>query len=267
MNCRNNIIILTVLTVLSVFLYSCSNSTIGTGSPEDESVEFQVERINFEDSMSSGDGTLYYKAEIDLPIAGPDSLLACIKAWINEELGGSYQGELNCDTSMLQSYADYFFRNDAEEGFDGISTQLTIHKIDETDQTITYLMEGYTYLGGAHGTPFTKGMTFSKSDGSRYGWNLIADTEPLRDLLKQAIKDQYFEGNDSDFVFAVEVMVKDTANFPTPDTDPWLVGDSLQFLYQPYEIAPYAVGQPTCRLAISQIKDCLSQKAEEIIKQ
>lgn len=263
---RHNIAVLIALTALSVFSFSCSNSTIGTGSPEDESVEFQVERIHFEDSLADEDGTLYYKAEIDLPVAGPDTLLASIKEWINEELGGSYSGELNCDTAMLESYANYFFENDAESDASGATTQFTIHKIDETELTVTYQMEGYTFSGGANGMPFTKGMTFSKTDGSRYGWNILSDTENLKDILFTAIKEQYFEGNDSDFIQAIEVMVKDTADFPLPETDPWLVGDSIQFVYQPYEIAPFAVGKPSCKVATRELSGLFSQKAKEIIK-
>lgn len=252
---------------LPVLSFSCSNSAISTGSPEDETVEFQVERINFEDSLPAEDGTLYYKTQIDVPVAGPDSLLASIKSWINEELGGSYTGELNCDTAMLESYSNFFFENDADSETPEASTQLTIHKIDETDYSVTYKMEGYSYVGGAHGMPFTKGMTFSKADGSRYGWNLLSNTEDLRALLLSSIREQYFEGNDSDFTQAIEIMVKDTTRFPLPETDPWIVGDSIQFVYQPYEIAPFAVGLPSCRIPVRQLIGYLSQKANEIIKQ
>ncbi len=252
--------ILTALIVLSEF--SCSNSTIG--NKMEENAEFQIEHVVYEDSITSEDGSIYYKAEIDVPVAGPDSLLNQIKEWINEELGGSYTGELNCDTAMLSSYAVYFFENGIDDGQTGLGTQLTIRKIRETDTYVSYLMQGQTYTGGVHGMPFTKGMTFSKADGSRIDWDAFTDTRPLKPLLLHAIREQYFEGNDSDFVQAIDIMVKDTLDFPLPETDPWLITDSVQFVYQPYEIAPYAAGLPTCRIAAKELFPYLSQKAKDL---
>ncbi|MBQ0142916.1 MAG: DUF3298 domain-containing protein [Prevotellaceae bacterium] len=273
-------IILTALMVLSVF--SCSNSTMGTNG--EENVEFQIEQIVYEDSINGADGTIFYRAEIDLPVAGPDSLLNCIREWINEELGGNYSGTLNCDTDMLRSYASYYFENLDENEIPGTGTHLTIRKIDETDTYVTYLMQGCTYTHDANNAPivrhlrnkniktslveipFVKGMTFSKKDGARHDWEMFCETTILKSLLSHSIKEQYFENNDSDFVNAIDIMVKDTTDFPLPETDPWFVEDSIQFIYQPYEIAPYSVGLPTCRIAISDIVTILTPKAKELLK-
>lgn len=248
------------LTSALALLLSCSNSTMG--SKVDESAEFQIERVVYEDSITSEDGSIYYKADIDVPVAGPDSLLSCIREWINEELGGSYTGELNCDTAMLSSYAAYFFENGIDDEQAGLGTQLSIRKTYETDTYVSYLMQGQTYTGSVHGMPFTKGMTFSKTDGSRLDWDVFTDTQPLKTILLHAIREQYFEGNDSDFVQAIDIMVKDTTDFPLPETDPWFTADSIQFVYQPYEIAPYAAGLPTCRIALKALLPYLSPKVK-----
>lgn len=258
----NILYILIALCALSVF--SCSNSTMGGKS--EETADFKVERVSYADSMISEEGPIYYKAEIDIPVAGPDSLLNCIKAWINDELGGSYTGELNCDTAMLQSYAEYFFQNDADESYPGSGTQFSIHKVFETSKYVSFVMEGHTYTGGDKGMPFTKGMTFAKADGARYDWEMFDETSDLKQLLCHGIKEQYFENDSATFTSAIEIMVKDTADFPLPEADPWFIDDSVQFIYQPYEIAPFASGQPTCKLALTDIIIFLTDKARALVQ-
>ena len=255
--------ILIALLALSVF--SCNNSTM-RGGKDDGMPDFKVERVHYEDSITSTEGAIYYKAEIDMPVAGPDSLLNCIKTWINDEMGGSYTGELNCDTAMLQSYAEFFFENDADENYPGSGTQFSIHKVYETEKYVSFVMQGYTYTGGTHGMPFTKGMTFSKADGSRNDWNMFEETADLKELLYKGIEDQYFDGDSTAFFSAIEIMVKDTADFPLPEADPWLVNDSMQFIYQPYEIAPYASGQPTCRISLADVFLFLTDKTKILIQ-
>ena len=247
---------------IALLLCSCSNTTINKEGKVEELPEFQVSTIQFADSIAGEDGASYFKAEIDVPVGGPDTLVQNIQNWINEELGGSYTGALNCDSNMMRNYARDFFENELDDAFPGSGTEYDINRVAENDLYVSYMIEGYIYTGGAHGMPVTSGVTFAKKTGKKFGWDMFNDGSVLRDQIKNALIQQFFEGNREAFDNATEIMVKDPDQFPLPETDPWLVDDSVQFVYQAYEIAPYSVGQPMCRLAVKDVLYAFSEQAK-----
>lgn len=260
-------IIGTMAVLLALPLFSCSNAAI-VNDQNEEFVGFQVATVHFEDSIKKNDGSIFYKADIDIPVEGADSLVKVIKAWINEELGGTYSGELNFDQDMLSSYSKVYFTNfnDVVDSIHG--TEIEIRKVAETDKYVSYIMIGSYSERGKNYSSNTCGMTFSKEDCSRNGWNLIANPGEIKTNIREAIKSQYFDNNQADYLNAINVLVRDTTDFPLPSAGPWLVeGDSIQFVYQPYEIAQYSAGMPSCRLALKDIVTSLSVAATQLMEQ
>ena len=249
---------------LFVFLLtSCNSASVRKGDAE--TVEFSVKRVEFKDSLQGEDGASYYSTSIDLPVSGPDTLVSNIKNWINDELGGEYKGEIDCDTMMMRQYAQDFFKNEIDIAFPDSGSECSINKVAETDQYVSYETDGYAYTGGAHGMPFRRGVTFCKQNGQQFAWNLFLDGSQLRDMVRNAIVTQYFEGDEERFKDLTQVMIRDGEQFPLPQTAPWLLDDSVMFVYQAYEIAPYVAGQPNCRIAIKDLVSFFSDDAKTML--
>lgn len=251
--------------LLALPLFSCSNATVINGQNE-ELAGFHIETVHFEDSIKKNEGSIFYKADIDIPVEGSDSLVNVIKAWINEKLGGTYSGELNFDKDMLSSYSNIYFTNFNDEIDSVHGTEIEIRKVSETDKYVSYIMIGSYSDKGKNYSSNTCGMTFSKEDCSRNGWNLISNPGEIKTNIRDAIRCQYFDNNLEEYMNAINVLVRDTSDFPLPSADPWLVeGDSIQFVYQPYEIALFSAGMPSCRLALKDISNSLSVAATRLM--
>lgn len=121
---------------------------------------------------------------------------------------------------------------------------------------IVYMIDGYEYTGGAHGMPYSQVLNFDLDAGK---------------LL--SLGDVFAEGSDS--VIGGEIVksflrqygakdleaLRDTGVFMLGDVhvpDNFILGrDSVTFIYQPYEIAPYCMGFPRATVAYTDIKGCL----------
>ena len=53
---------------------------------------------------------------------------------------------------------------------------------------------------------------------------------------------------------------------PLPATDPWLTKKGVSFIYQQYEIAPYAAGMPSFVLAYDDIRPYLTEDAAKMLR-
>ena len=52
---------------------------------------------------------------------------------------------------------------------------------------------------------------------------------------------------------------------PLPAAMPLIMGDSLVFDYQPYEIAPYAAGMPSAKISIADLESELTPSAQRLL--
>lgn len=136
-----------------------------------------------------------------------------------------------------------------------------IDKVWEYGGMLGYSMQTYEYLGGVHGGYTTEGITFDIETGRPY--ELIIDPEKAADpalqaLLRQGLT-QYFSINMEQTIENVDefLFLPDDGLIPLPATDLWIVPDGVVFIYQSYEIAPYAAGQPSFTIPLEQIRPYL----------
>ncbi len=122
---------------------------------------------------------------------------------------------------------------------------------------VTFLAEGDTYLGGAHGLPWSAFFTLDRKTGHRY---VRSDLFPASVETKLAT---IVRRN----IIAQNADVKDALepDFGLPgNEDVGLSAKGVTFRYQPYEIGPYAIGQPEATVPWAQLYSILSAKGKAL---
>ena len=147
---------------------------------------------------------------------------------------------------------------------------LTLQKVCEMGGYITFLLSGEAYSGGAHGMHWREYATFRIRDGHLLTWNEILDAKQ-KSKFSTAVADgllRYFEVqsfNDMKGRLAIDTPYSRT-RFPLPQTNPAFLSDGLRIQYQYYEIAPYALGAPSCTLPYGKIMKYLTTAGKKAVK-
>jgi hypothetical protein len=252
---------------------------------------------SFDDSISTGGLKLKQSYKADFPTGGNPILVKNVREWINEELGGSYEGKLDDAEAMFKFYAEAETQRDIELGggsdaddstdmnqTDSANLALSFEcyrscdfkKVFESDKIVSYKFINDSYSGGAHGSEQEMCMSFRKEDGRRLDMSMFtvdANDEFLHGAIEQAIASQYFDVPDistDEGKASLADNLLDEADqdyFPLPETNPLFMQDSVMFIYQPYEIAAFAAGLPTCTIAYKDLneKGCLSATAKQLL--
>ena len=196
-----------------------------------------------------------YKFTGEYPTGGNEQLVRSIQKWINQQMGGTYEGELSDTTAMFQHYADKLLddtdldmlRQMTEDSIE-CCMEYEFHPVWQSDSLITYTMTSYWYGGGAHGGTVVLGTTMRKSDGYQYGWDMLKSDADLTHEIHSGLK-KYFEVKSEEALYEQLILTDDwetptSTEIPLPDSAPWIEADGMHLIYQQYEIACYAAGMP-----------------------
>lgn len=191
--------------------------------------------------------------DCDYPVAGDPTLVQNIREWINDMLGGSYEGDLNNAEAMFNFYAKNL--SEDEEGEQILSVK-KIKKEYENDKIVTFTCYGYMcYEGAAHGLGGEIGATFRKSDGKLFTADMVPSVynQEMQAFIKKGLK-KYFEITSDRELEEALINVNNLNEIPLPSADPWITKEGVIFRYMSYEIAAYAAGQPTFVVPAKDIK-------------
>lgn len=232
----------------------------------------ETDQLSFRDSMKLGGSACLITIEVDYPKSGNALVVGSIQEWISEMLGGTYAGRLSDAKGLLAFYAQ-----DAKADFKSQEAALSpmdvtflnerrFRKVYETDKYVTYEYVGNTYMGGAHGSHIRYSQTFRKLDGRRLDWNMFQSNnlEAVRILVEQNLMEQYFKGDTKENLEMIKYFTDGYT--PLPQANPALVEDGVMFVYQEYEIAPYAWGQPSCIISYSALDSLLSVTGKSLLR-
>lgn len=279
---------------------SGSDSTATDSMTVLESRSFAVDSIGLvrEDSMVA----IYVSA--DWPVNSNDSLAASVRRYICEELANRPNQESKPQVvytdnlkQLLSQYTDEQYNdlqgmwqeaNDGGYAF-GMTYENRCHimKLTESDTYVTYLTNMEGFMGGAHGYAISIGQTFRKSDGLRIGYrseyNPKKEVFEIKDqtlfnsnypnglgiLIKEGVKSYFKDNNitvpnDSDLMSMLQ-NVEDVNRIPIPQYPPYFTAEGLQFVYQQYEIGPYAMGMVAFTVPYGKIKALLTTEAQHLI--
>ena len=207
----------------------------------------------------------------DFPTAGNAALTNSICEYISEELGGTYRGDVSKTDSMLAYYVqtrkaaleDYLVE-EAMEDMPPLYNMAKVMKRYETDKFVTYISTTESYYGGAHGMHTAIGTTIRKSDGRRFGQEMLikTDSDGFRAIIKEGLREYFSDFDDhrlNDEELKNALLTDNSVDYlPLPQFAPTLEKPGVVFTYQPYEIAPYAAGMPSFTVPYDKMKPYLT---------
>ena len=254
--------------IVTAFL-ACGNDSIKKNSA------FVTE--NMTDSLESQKGDLNYWSAItmDFPTKGNPQLVRSIQEWMADQAETSDSIDFASATDFMKDFNkrnEEYFKKSYEEDYGGdgdgdlseersinFSRCMEFEKIFEDDHFVTYLATEDVYLNGAHGSYFVKGATFRKSDGRRFGFDMLKDSacDSLENLISKKLEDSFEVASWKDLKECL-ILNDYEDKVPLPKNPPYLKGDTLMFVYQQYEIAAYAYGLPVAAIPLKDLKGMLS---------
>lgn len=151
-----------------------------------------------------------------------------------------------------------------------MSDSYEMHKVAETSKYVTYLMTGYTYLGGAHGSSFGNSVNISKVSRKPITQSIVSGKlKALQPILRKGVV-RYMrecgmtEVNNKNLNEYLLLSDESKGLIPLPANAPYVDKDSLCFIYQQYEIAPYAMGLVSFNVSLKEIKPFLTKEVRDI---
>lgn len=244
------------------------------GGQATEGEQLAFDSVKYENTANNIEVTI----KADYPVKGDGALANAIREYVSETLGGTYTGNLAAADSVMAYYgkaqADSMAQWMDNEPDDGPQLMMffEIKKVYENDNYVTLTTYNESYTGGAHGNYITEGVTFRKSDGRRFGYDMLCNTQSdgFHKLIKEGLR-QYFkqfeQPVETDSQLKEMLLTDDDINYLSlPDSQPYLTADGVVFTYQPYEIAPYAAGAPQFTVPFAKMKDYLTATAKKMVE-
>ena len=233
---------------------------------------------------------------VDWPVEGNDTLLQGIRQYILKQLGIKKCTDIKAEIKKVAKTQYHELKTQWQEdrecrgedmGMIYSSYQrISVDEESDTYVTYSYCTEGFT--GGAHGYATATGITISKATGKEIGYeseynantmtfsikhqNLLRSTKSagLYKLIKEGVKDYFSDLEDhriSDEELAdVLQNVPDVNHIPVPQFPPTFTKNGLVFLYQQYEIGPYAVGMPNFCIPYKKVLPYLTEEAAALVE-
>lgn len=259
----------------------------GSATAEQDSVQqaaFVTDSIAF---CEQKDSTLKCNVVVDYP-SGDDSLSVGVRRYVAGELArlflptmqeedepaAVFKGAKADGKALVDFYGKLNFgylKSQYAElkdfGIAGLSYDLSIRKTGETDSYLTYETSCYVFLGGAHGSAMCYPVNIVRSTG-----RVLAATV---DTLKQKALQPFLRRGVKEYISKAEnrkIKDRDLQNMlfvehgiiPLPATVPVLTPEGLRFVYQQYEIGPYALGMVEFTVPYADVKSCLTPEAAEL---
>jgi hypothetical protein len=242
------------------------------------------------------DSMVEVHVSVDWPVAGNDTLVQGVRQYIAKELDIKNYTDIKAalqkiakkqyNELMTMWKEDRQYRQD-----DGGMLYSSYQRVFITEESSTYVTYSYNtegYTGGAHGYATSAGTTISKTTGRKIGYetvynkntdtfsikhqNLFRNTKSagLFQLIKEGVKDYFSEFQNTritdEELANILQNVPDVNHIPVPQFAPTFSKEGLVFLYQQYEIGPYAVGMPNFCISYEDVKPYLTDEAAELLK-
>lgn len=248
-----------LITFLSLALICVCNGcgrfagTSGTdGSDSTETTQWGTENLCVENPIAPED-TLTYRIEIKLDTLSDGGALA-------RELNGFLRDSVLCmpGASLHQcaaAFADSIstaWKSVLEGLYDPQSEYKDMFRYyyeikgnaveDAPEGMLSYQVDVETYEGGAHGSHWVRYGNFDKKTGKQLALQDVVPDEKRQDVLEAMMK-KLCADNDVDDVAQLQEQAGITVLGDLYLTNNFrLKGDSIEFLFNQYEIAPYSAG-------------------------
>jgi len=263
---KQTIILLLSILATSIF-FSCTHKTIKT--KENDFVK------KYYLSKDTTKGALSIDIEVEIPIAFADKdILKSIRNSIVTNLFGE-EYLLHSNDSLVQIFtkdlvSDYKENNEpllnekdsaSKYSFDNEHV-LSGFSLLSDKKIYVYGIERYMYMGGAHGLETRNYYNFDLKTGKTitekdlYKPNFESE---LSELIKKRIVEESKENKDSKD--AEPILSLEDTDFWTDSIKPngnfYITDESINYVFNPYEIAPYYMGQTEVTIPFNRLKSLL----------
>lgn len=242
---------------LSALLVLCACNGTGKSSGEEsaedsvtesETLQYVTYSYNKDERLAEADGNVGYEINLDLEFAkstctAADSINKTLISSIFDLQSINAEESFNefIEAQKAEWTEDLLDLYEPESDNATLSYSLAIkcrHNSNAPKDIVTFTEHFENYEGGAHGSYYTFYYNFRKSDGHRLTLSEVYNGDPLPEILAQLLRDNDCKSKDELMEKTSILMLSDL--FPTENF--LLSGDSITFLYQIYDIAPYACG-------------------------
>ena len=245
-----------LLCVLSVALTACP----GDKGPEGGYYKINTFVVSDSCGYKVGKGTAYATVFIDDPSGLSELCKKNYAMWVSTVLQVDPTSDKEPIKSLAAAYArtealknQAAFQNNKEE-LDmmlvrEVYTKTGIRKIYEDKDYISFLKEDTIFSGDQTKSNLTVGYTFTKTDFTLVDLVDTADIPQIRRLITEQLGKTLVKKPEQllDYLL-IEDDCRKQGLVPLPANGAFLLDDSLVFLYQEYEIAPYKAGRPCVKL-------------------
>ena len=281
-----------LLVVAALTMSACNNKAAnsgiagGTDSVAVDSAVTEMSKVVSADSLKT-DTVSYDKEEgiyklglwVEYPVAGGDSVVKAVCEFINDYLGGYYEGPLNDARKMMKENGEMMWGRfqemcgDADpEEVNELFLNKMVNKDYETNLFVTFMAFTSHYTGGLHGMGVETGHTFSKLNGKCFGYDMMKDldTPAFKRLIKEGLR-KFFSNEGDEQGMSDEDLKEELVSFggsiddlPLPDSEPYMTKNGVTFIYQPYEISYYVAGRPEFTIPYDVVRPYLKPQAMKL---
>lgn len=152
----------------------------------------------------------------------------------------------------------------AEEGgyqiYTPYSTESTYYVSRADDRVLSFEENGYTYLGGAHGTGYSFGCNYDTRTGEELQiQDVVTDMDTFAGLAEAAVYEESGLTIDDLFLEEGESLKDYIAKAAAEHTLNWkITNDGVSVWFNPYEISYYAAGMPSGSVKFAEQTDIFS---------
>lgn len=241
---------------------------------------------------ADADSTLQCKIRVDYPTTD-DSLSLAVRHFVCDELAKNYLPVINCPDSVSaypvfsgatdkgNAVVDFYvngtisyLKKQAAELLEvgarpSMSYDLSVTMTADTLHYMSYEVKSYAFLGGAHGSATDYTVNIAKPTGKILTQTVdTSQVKAMQPLLRKGVlkylrdggSENINEQNLTDYLFINEGII------PLPVNAPYLAADGVHFVYQQYEIGPYAMGMVSFTVPYNEIKPYLTEEVQKLIE-
>lgn len=292
---KHRLVIIAILASVALISGGCKSGRVSSANavsaPVERETSFSTTTV---ERVANVDSTIRCKFTIDYP-TGTDSFSLAVNKFLHDQLAQMYlprindpdaesryplyDGNVNKGETVVGYYADgtleylkQTLKDMQDEGIDWTPTleyDLSITKMADTTRYVSYEVKAYAFLGGAHGSSSYHVEHIAKPSGKVIELTVdTLQTKALQPLLRKGVINYFHEMDERDVDDSNldEHLLLMGDPIPVPVCAPYLAPDGVHFVYQQYEIAPYAVGLVSFTVPYAEIKKYLTPEARELIE-
>jgi hypothetical protein len=292
---KHGFVLIAILSLTAILATGCkSGGTSAAKTVSDSAAKEMTLATTTVEREANVDSTIQCKFTIDYP-TGSDSLSLAVCKFLHSELANNYLPRINDiegngnyplysgDVTKGEAVAGYYadgtlkylkqqVKEMIDEGYGDqptMSYELKMSKTVDTTRYVSYDVQSYAYLGGAHGSSTYYVVNIAKPSGKVLTQTVDSlQLKALQPILRKGII-SYFNEDGSNEVNESNLkdqLLLDGDIIPLPVHAPYLAADGVYFLYQQYEIGPYAIGMVGFVVPYSEIKQYLTKEALQLIE-